>query len=81
MRNTMLVILIAIIAVGAYSGAAFGHKKHHGFKSDDFAQQDVCVDQSPGTATEASVFLWGPCNAAQLARGFVTHQIYVVPQD
>ena len=86
MRKTMLAVLIGIIALGAYSGAAFGHKKHHGFKSDDFAQQDVCVDMTPQTGAtpgdeEASAWLWGKCNSVQLHIGFVTRQVYVVPQD
>jgi hypothetical protein len=79
-KNALILCLSAIIIAGG-STAAFGHNKHHGFKSDDFAQQDVCVDASPGTATEASVWLFGACNDIQLGRGFQTRQVYMVPVD
>jgi hypothetical protein len=84
-KNALILCLSAIIIAGG-STAAFGHGKHHGFKSDDFAQQDVCVDATaqPGATPgqeEASVWYFGACNHVQLGIGFVTRQVYMVPVD
>jgi hypothetical protein len=81
MRKAMLAIVIGIFAIGAGSNIASGHNRHHGFKSDDFAQQDACVFGTGTSSEEASPMFYGPCDQVQLAHGGRTIQIYVVPQD